>query len=335
MWLLWECSRTWQASASVCYSGCVVRRRCLSPSLKPSASVEMSPRGVPLRWRTWQGKERSVVGGSESRTMKLVTLPRDKSRVARWVVALNNLDYARSLSTTRLLWRLSIRVSARSPEASLRRRLSPGRIQTRSSRRRRRWPTLVSTITPARTTQTTSNASNAGKSSAAGTRTTTHTRYTRGSARAVPGCSCDVCLGWKLTPTASEFRSSFISRFQPCRMYSHRCVVADSTRLPTHKEQEKARLLTYGGKTKLWPHDSKRNHGATSKKVRPCFPTPNIVSSQMLRTDGEGWVCIHPTAVGRRHSHMLLLRLGVIRLGRRRRSSVRAMQADTLISFAY
>lgn len=44
-------------------------------------------------------------------------------------------------------------------------------------------------------------------------------------------------------------------------------MVSDPTRLPTHKDLEKARLLTYGSKSKMWPHDSKRSHGATSKKV--------------------------------------------------------------------
>ncbi|KAH8110315.1 hypothetical protein DFH11DRAFT_799887 [Phellopilus nigrolimitatus] len=41
----------------------------------------------------------------------------------------------------------------------------------------------------------------------------------------------------------------------------------DSARLPSNKVLEKARLDTFGGKQKWWPHDSVKNHGATSKKM--------------------------------------------------------------------
>ncbi|THH09571.1 hypothetical protein EW145_g1910 [Phellinidium pouzarii] len=41
----------------------------------------------------------------------------------------------------------------------------------------------------------------------------------------------------------------------------------DAGRLPSNKVLEKARLDTFGGKQKWWPHDSVKNHGATSKKM--------------------------------------------------------------------
>ncbi|KAI5119385.1 hypothetical protein M0805_001059 [Coniferiporia weirii] len=43
--------------------------------------------------------------------------------------------------------------------------------------------------------------------------------------------------------------------------------IKDPVRLPSNKVLEKARLDTFGGKQKWWPHDSVRNHGATSKKM--------------------------------------------------------------------
>jgi hypothetical protein len=47
-----------------------------------------------------------------------------------------------------------------------------------------------------------------------------------------------------------------------------RFVVLDASRLPSDKALEKARLETFGGKRKWWPHDSVKGHGATSKLVR-------------------------------------------------------------------
>ena len=64
-------------------------------------------------------------------------------------------------------------------------------------------------------------------------------------------------------------------------------IFSTSTRHPTSKAMEKARLETFTA-DKWWPHDSVRGHGANSKKVTR---TPNLITRINLQKrhciDGE------------------------------------------------
>lgn len=68
---------------------------------------------------------------------------------------------------------------------------------------------------------------------------------------------------------------------------------------------EKARLDTFTSK-KLWPHDSVKGHGASSKKVRMYSSRCDSLNSCIV--DGQSRLRIQPADGRRRYSDVSLLR---------------------------
>lgn len=120
----------------------------------------------------------------------------------------------------------------------------------------------------------------ARKSWEAGRRMTIHSIHMSRNAQSALGRSRGVRSSMTWIRRASEYDEQLFILGSNSR---HLCsfVFKDASRLPSNKALEKARLDSFGGKRKWWPHDANKLHGATSKKVVYGLPSNHPYSNRL------------------------------------------------------